>query len=267
LIGLSNGLYCDLSIFGDYGNSNNSNTNSNKTTKAMIEQKLALSQCNITFIHSEIIDIEQPSFTSRQYVIAYQINGIASFHLSTTMLLPLSSNNNNNDDDDNNNNDSTISSASEVKTLEIVFKYGSTLHTRYPPPTSTTIYDSNSNNNNNNNKAGEVDVVIQRPILYSAYASLVKKYGDDVDDDEEKKKMTRQRRRQRQQVDYLFCNMKAATSTTPTTMLYPRDSFPLVISIAAGMDDHYWLVTIVSMTLAFIGGLLVLRSLDSISIW
>ena len=272
LIGLSNGLYCDLSIFGDYGNdnnNNNNNNNNNKTTKAMIEQKLASSQCNITFIHSEIIDIEQPSFTSRQYVIAYQINGVASFHSSTTLLLLPSSHNNNDDDDDDNNNDSTISSASEVKTLEIVFKYGSTLHTRYPPPTSTTtIYDSNSNDNDNNiNGAGEVDVVIQRPILYSASASLVEKYGDDDDDDEEKKKtMTRQRRRQ-QRVDYSFRNTKAATSTTPTTIMYPRYSFPLVISIAAGTDDHYWLVATVSTTLAAIGGLLVLRGLDSISIW
>ena len=157
--------------------------------------------------------------------------------------------------------------------MEIVVKYGSTLHIRYPSPTTSTTTDNDSNNNDNN-KAGKMDVVIQRPILYSAYASLIKKYDND------EKKMTRQHQ---QQVNYIFCSTldnyddttsrhrldkEKAVAESMTTTTFPDDySSHIIITVAAGMDEHYWFVTIVSMTFAFIGGLLVLVSLDSISVW
>jgi hypothetical protein len=194
---------------------------------------------------------------------------VASYYLSTL----LSSNNNN---DENNSSDESDSSQSlEVTTMEIVVKYGSTLHIRYPSPTTTTTTDNDSNNSNNNNKAGKVDVAIQRPILYSASASLVKKYDND------EKNMTRQQQQQ-QQVNYILCNTpnyddttsscrhrldKERVSMTPTTTYPHDDSSHIIITIAAGKDEHYWFVTFVSMALAFIGGLWVLVSLDSISIW
>ena len=37
------------------------------------------SKCSIEFISSETIDIEQPSFASRQYVVAFQINAAVEF--------------------------------------------------------------------------------------------------------------------------------------------------------------------------------------------
>ncbi|KAL3771364.1 hypothetical protein ACHAW5_000073 [Stephanodiscus triporus] len=55
------------------------------------------------------------------------------------------------------------------------------------------------------------------------------------------------------------------TTTTTTNACPPPD--PIVVRVAAGVNGDYWSVKIATMTSALIGGLLVMRGLDSISIW
>jgi hypothetical protein len=41
----------------------------------------------------------------------------------------------------------------------------------------------------------------------------------------------------------------------------------IIIHVAAGLDDDHAWVTIVTLSLALLGGFVLMRSLDSISIW
>ena len=129
---------------------------------------------NATFdIHPETIDIEQPSFASRQYIVAYQVNAILDICL--------------------------------------------------------------------------VPVLIQQPILYSAYASL-----------ENENEPTGQKQRYTLQRDATASNFKQNNAYSPD---------PIIINVAAGLDSDYWWITAITMSSALIGGLLLTKSLDSVSIW
>ena len=55
--------------------------------------------------------------------------------------------------------------------------------------------------------------------------------------------------------------------TSSTASLHPPPLDPIIIRIAVGMDADYWLVTLATVTSALIGGMLVILSLDSISVW
>lgn len=43
---------------------------------------IVLSQCSIEFVHLEIIEIDQPSFMSRQHVVAYRVGSVALLDLA-----------------------------------------------------------------------------------------------------------------------------------------------------------------------------------------
>jgi len=121
--------------------------------------------------------------------------------------------------------------------LEIAIDYGTTLHIRYPSP----IVSNDKKTDN-----GLVPVVIQQPILYAASATI---HG--VDDTEEQ--------RYRLQTDVTSPSFEKAKSSIPPN--------PIVIHVAAGLDDDYWWITILTMSSALIGGLVLMKSLDSVSIW
>jgi len=169
------------------------------------------SKCEIQFIHPEVIDIEQPSFASRQYVVAYQISASLDF----------------------------ASPKEEGDELNIAIDYGTTLHIRYPSPIG--LNDGNGND-------GLVPVVIQQPTLYSASATKI--HGDDTSNEEQ---------RYRLQTDVTSPSFDEAKSSIPSN--------PIVIHVAAGIDDDYWWITLVTMSSALIGGLVLMKSLDSVSIW
>ena len=179
---------------------------------AVMIQKSA-STCNIDFVHPEIIDIEQPSFASRQYVVAYQIS----------VMLDLSFEHHN-----------ASGIESKGKALEIVVEYGTTLHIRYPPPISA-------------NTGGGLDsIVIQQPMLNSASASIG---GDENAESDEA----------------TYYMLQTASEAAATSLPPPPN--PIIIHVAAGLDSDYWWVTIVTMSSALIGGFLLIKSLDSVSIW
>ena len=169
------------------------------------------SKCEIQFIHPEVIDIEQPSFASRQHVVAYQISASLDF-------VP----------------------PKEGDELKIAIDYGTTLHIRYPSPIG--LNDEIGDN-------GLVPVVIQQPTLYSASAATIN--GDDDASNEEQ--------RYRLQTDVTSPSFDETKSSIPPN--------PIVIHIAAGSDDDYWWITVGTMSSALIGGLVLMKSLDSVSIW
>jgi len=104
--------------------------------------KIFSSTCDIRFVHSETIDIEQPSFASRQYIVAYEVKAMLDVSFGQN-------------------------SVDFMKELEVVVSYGTTLHLRYPPPIT---------NENNQAINGLVPVTIQHPVLYAASMSLEDKY-------------------------------------------------------------------------------------------
>ena len=105
------------------------------------ESLVSKSKCGIKFISSETIDIEQPSFVSRQYVVAFQLNATIEF----------STNN--------------LSELLEQK-IQIGLDYGTTLHIRYLSPTSnqTGVLDGLN---------GMVPIAIHQPTLYSSIVFLM----------------------------------------------------------------------------------------------
>mmetsp|Transcript_38698 Transcript_38698/g.63275 ORF Transcript_38698/g.63275 Transcript_38698/m.63275 type:complete len:91 (+) Transcript_38698:507-779(+) len=87
---------------------------------------------------------------------------------------------------------------------------------------------------------GLVPIVIKQPSLYSASVTL----GDENES-----------------------NAKYYTLQTDVTeeKLNPPD--PIIIHAAAGLDSDYWWITGITMSSALIGGLVLMKSLDSVSIW
>ena len=169
----------------------------------------SLSKCEIQFIHPEVIDIEQPSFASRQYVVAYQISASLDF-----------------------------TPPSEGDELKIAIDYGTTLHIRYPSPIVS--------NDEESENGLVLPVVIQQPVLYSAFAII---HGNDKTEEQI----------YRLQADVTSPSFDETKSSIPPN--------PIVIHVAAGLYDDYWWITLVTMSSALIGGLVLMKSLDSVSIW
>jgi hypothetical protein len=172
------------------------------------------SKCSIDFISSETIDIEQPSFASRQYVVAYQIN--ASIEFSSIV-------------------------SSDLEQMQIGFDYGTTIHTRYQLP----LFNDNISNTFSGLN-GMVPVALHQPFLYSATAQLMEKEGGST-------------------LKYFVLDTSASTESR-----YSEESRipePILIAVAAGLDDDYWWVTSITMLSALIGGFVVMRSIDSVSTW
>lgn len=155
--------------------------------------------CDIEFTSSEVIDIEQPSFSSRQYVVIYHIHVSLDF------------------------NESHYKAMKGGLILDI--DYATTLHIRYPSPAVN---------------GDVVPIVIQQPLLYSAVADMY--------------------------------NRKYILQTNATVSEYGGDNKwavpqPIIVNVAAGIDDDYWWVTLITMSAAVIGGIAVITSIDSISDW
>ena len=142
--------------------------------------------------------------------------------------------------------------------MEIVIEYGTTLHVRYPAPIVASSAASGGGAASPARRSGDDDgfvpVVVQQPVLYSAYASL---YGYAGSDDGSTGG--------RLLASYALRTDDVGDDRTTTSSYPPPD--PIVIRVAAGVDSDYLFVTVATMTSALIGGLLVIRSLDSISVW
>jgi len=169
-------------------------------------------ECNIQFTTSEVIDIEQPSFASRQYVVVYHISASLDF-------------------------DHSYSKGTEG--FELHIEYGTTLHVRYPSPI---LYETGVT------EGGLVPIVIQQPVLYSAIANV--------------------------QCLPLDCSLERTyiLETNATTSEHNSGKKldipqPVVIDVAAGIHNDYWFVTMITMSAAVIGGIIVIKSMDSISKW
>mmetsp|Transcript_27312 Transcript_27312/g.64878 ORF Transcript_27312/g.64878 Transcript_27312/m.64878 type:complete len:424 (+) Transcript_27312:176-1447(+) len=173
-----------------------SNSNGSTLCQLRSENSASISNviCNIDFINAEVIDVEQPSFASRPYVVAFQI--MASFELSGS----------NNDDE-----------------LRFVIEYGTRIHVRYQEPAQ----------NSSNNEL--VTVSIQQPVLYSATAKL------DI-------------------------TARSTLFSLNLNDVQPAAD-PVVFTVATGNHSDYWFVTIATMGTAFVGGVLLIRRIDSISTW
>ena len=184
----------DDAMLTDYLKGSNLNGSTLCQLRSQNSAEISYVMCNIDFINAEVIDVEQPSFASRPYVVAFQI--MASFELSGS----------NNDDE-----------------LRFAIEYGTRIHVRYQEPAQ------NSTNND------LVPVTIQPPVLYSATAKLD----------------------------------GAARSTLFSLDLnavqFAAD--PVVFRVSTGRQSDYWIVTIATMGTALVGGILLLRSIDSISTW
>jgi len=169
-------------------------------------------ECNIQFTSSEVIDIEQPSFASRQYVVAYHISASLDF-------------------------DHSHNKGSEG--FELHIEYGTTLHLRYPSPI---LYQTGV-------AGGDlVPIVIQQPILYSANADV-----------------------QCLPLDCLVERKYILETNATASELGAGKKFdipqPVVVDVAAGITNDYWWVTLITMSAAVIGGIVVIKSMDSISKW
>jgi hypothetical protein len=173
------------------------------------------SQCNIRFVSPKTIDIEQPSFASRQYVVAFQIS--ATIEFTTRELSEL------------------------MHQMQFGFDYGTSLHIRYLLPTIS-IHRENVGNMN-----GLTSVAIQHPILYSANACLMEGEGGNV-------------------IQYFVLDTAAGSETSDDSGISLMQE-PIIIDVATGMDDDYWWVTCITMFSALVGGFVVMRSIDSVSIW
>lgn len=160
-------------------------------------------ECEVQFISSDVIDVEQPSFASRQHVVVYHITASLDF------------------------------SDSHHDGLELDIHYWSTLHIRYPSPVG--------------NQQGVADIVIQQPMLYAAVADL--------------RCLTADCPLER---NYILQTDAAASE-------YKRDKWdipqPIIISVAAGINADFWWVTLMTMSAAMIGGIVVVRNIDSVSDW
>jgi hypothetical protein len=155
--------------------------------------------CDIEFSSSEVIDIEQPSFSSRQYVVVYHIHVSLDF------------------------NESHYKAMRGGLALDIDF--ATTLHIRYLSPAVN---------------GDVVPIVIQQPLLYSAVADIYdRRY-------------------------ILQTNATASEYGGDNKWSVPQ---PIIVNVAAGIDDDYWWVTLITMSAAVIGGIAVITSIDSISDW
>jgi hypothetical protein len=107
------------------------------------------SRCNIQFQSPETIDIEQPSFVSRQYVVAFYIDASLEF----------------------------VPDASDfAKPLNIVLDYGTTIHTRYQLP----LFNHQNNTSNVvTGMNGMVPVAIHQPVLYSSIIRVMERTSND----------------------------------------------------------------------------------------
>lgn len=153
--------------------------------------------CDIEFTSSEVIDIEQPSFSSRQYVVVYHIHVSLDFNESHHKAMKGG--------------------------LALDIDYATTLHIRYPSPAAN----------------GVVPIVIQQPLLYSAVADIYDR-------------------------KYILQTNATAKYGGDNKWAVPK---PIIVNVAAGIDDDYWWVTLITMSAAVIGGIAVITSIDSISDW
>lgn len=169
-------------------------------------------ECSIQFKSSEVIDIEQPSFASRQYVVVYHISASLDF--------------------DHSNHEGT-------EGLDLQIDYATTLHIRYPSPML---------NHTGVTESGLVPIVIQQPVLYSAIAHV---QCLTLDCSSERK---------------YFLKTDASTSQFSADMKWDVPQ-PIVVNVAAGVNSDYWWVTVITMLAAVIGGIAVIKSMDSISKW
>ena len=198
------------------------------TAKAPLS--LLSSKCNVQFVHPEVIDIEQPSFASRQYVVAYQISATLDFDFL----------------------DMTSSSLSKDK-LEIAIDYGTTLHIRYPAPIVSPLNKGDANVVNDPGDEGLVSIMIQQPVLYHASAATA---------------TTSRKSETEESIQYTSIlqtdvgNDNAKFNNTPNTPPHP-----ISIQVSTGNDDDYWYITLITMLSALLGGWLVMISLDSVSVW
>eukprot|EP00985_Skeletonema_marinoi_P017650 scaffold9736_cov144-Skeletonema_marinoi.AAC.19 len=168
--------------------------------------------CNIQFTTSEVIDIEQPSFASRQYVVVYHISASLDFdycHHEGT------------------------------EGFELLIDYGTTLHIRYPSPilNQTGVFE-----------VGIVPIVIQQPVLYSTMANVQCLTLDCSFD--------------RKYI--LQTDVSASEFGTNKALDMPE---PVLINVAAGINADYWWVTLITMSAAVVGGIVVIKSIDSVSQW
>lgn len=170
-------------------------------------------ECNIQFKSSEVIDIEQPSFASRQYVVVYYISASLEFEHSNHK---------------------------GTEGFELQIDYGTTLHIRYPSPVlnQTGVADG-----------GLVPIVIQQPVLYLANAHI---QCLTVDCSLERK--------------YILKTDASASEfgTVDKKLDMPQLIF---INVAAGINADYWWVSLITMSAAVIGGIAVIKGMDSISKW
>ena len=206
--------------------------NKKQSTPPTAEAPLSLSsKCNVQFVHPEVIDIEQPSFASRQYVVAYQISATLDFDFL----------------------DMTSSSLSKDKLMEIAIEYGTTLHIRYPAPIVSPLNKGDANVVNDPGDEGLVYIMIQQPVLYHASAATA---------------TTSRKSETEESIQYTSIlqtdvgNDNAKFNNTPNTP--PR---PISIQVSTGNDDDYWYITLITMLSALLGGWLVMISLDSVSVW
>jgi hypothetical protein len=67
-------------------------------------------------------------------------------------------------------------------------------------------------------------------------------------------------------VSYGILNMDALAEThkNPEESAVPD---PIIVHVAAGFDGDYWWVTSITMLSALIGGFMIMKSIDSISLW
>ena len=172
------------------------------------------SKCSIEFISSETIDIEQPSFASRQNVVAFQIN--AAIELSSSVF-------------------------SDILLSPLQVAYGNTLHIRYLPPITNQLGNISSAFDGFN---GFVPIAIGQPILYSASMQVIGSEKGNT-------------------IQYFVLDTDPAIENQNSSRIHEL----IVINVAAGIDQGYWIVTAITMLSALIGGFVIMASIDSVSIW
>ncbi|KAL3772247.1 hypothetical protein ACHAWO_012645 [Cyclotella atomus] len=113
------------------------------------EKATSTSSCNVQFVSPETIDIEQPSFASRQYVVAFHINASLVFGPDGHSL---------------------------TKQLNIGLDYGTTIHTRYQLPQ---FNHQNNASHEFTGMNGTVLITVQQPVLYSSIISVMERTSND----------------------------------------------------------------------------------------
>ena len=210
------------------------------------------SECNIHFLASETVDIEQPSFASRQYVVAFQLDATVQLSYESHDSVKTSS---------------LSSSAKEsMGALQIYIDYGTTLHTRYQLPIGPTIENNESDTCINIGSSGSVaqkdlrgfvPIVIQQPILYSASVSTT----------EERVSSSTDKRFFNQRIHVLRTDLSSSGYDVDGEHIYTTPPNPIIIHVAAGFDDDYWWVTLATMSTVLFGGLVLMKSMDLVSTW